>query len=89
MRILIILGLLYLIYRLTRSAYPYLKKGYREGMSKSGDSILDEMVKDPSCQVYLPKKEAITEKIGNQWYFFCSEDCLKNYKEKLKRGESL
>lgn len=84
MRLLIILALIYLVYRLTKTVYPQMKKGYREGMSKSDGSVLDEMVKDPSCQVYLPKKQAIAEKIGNEWYFFCSEECRRKYKEKVK-----
>jgi YHS domain-containing protein len=85
MRILIILALIYIIYLLTRSAYPHLKKGYQEGMGKSDSTVLDEMVKDPNCQIYLPKKQAIAEKMNNEWYYFCSEECRRKWKEKVKR----
>lgn len=86
MRLIIILVLIYLIYRLMRNVYPQVKKGYREGMAKSDTTVLDEMVKDPVCQVYLPKKQAISEKMGNEWYFFCSEECRKKYKEKNRES---
>jgi YHS domain-containing protein len=84
MRVIVILILLYLIYRLTKSFYPHMKRGFKEGMGKTDSSILDEMVKDPSCQVYLPKKQAISEKIGSEWHYFCSEECRKKYKEQVK-----
>jgi len=85
LRNLIILILIYLIYRIVRSLlYPPFKKGYRKGMGKTSSSITDEMVKDPCCQVYLPKREALSEKIGNEWYFFCGEECCRKYKEKTK-----
>jgi len=83
-KLIIVLILIYLAYRLTKSVYPQVKKGYREGMAKSDETILDEMVKDPVCQVYLPRKQAISEKMGNERYFFCSEECRRKYKENVK-----
>ena len=47
--------------------------------------ITDELVKDPVCGVYVPKKEAIVYGRGGRLYYFCCEKCLKEFK-KQKRG---
>ncbi len=44
--------------------------------------ITDELVKDPVCGVYVPKKEAIVYGRGGKLYYFCCEKCLKEFKKK-------
>ena len=88
LRQLVFILLIYVAYRLIKSMfYPSLKKGYKEGMGKPRSSMPDEMVKDPNCQIYLPKKEALPEEIGGVWHYFCSEECVRKYREKIgKQG---
>ncbi|OGW12962.1 MAG: hypothetical protein A3G93_08565 [Nitrospinae bacterium RIFCSPLOWO2_12_FULL_45_22] len=43
--------------------------------------IDDEMVKDPHCQVYIPKSSAIKRHIAGQEHYFCSPTCAEKFKE--------
>ncbi len=42
--------------------------------------ITDELVQDPVCKVYCPKKEAITYNWQGTTYYFCSKKCYKKFK---------
>jgi uncharacterized protein len=42
------------------------------------------MVKDETCDTYLPKDEAIRELYQGQEYFFCSETCRKKFLQSKK-----
>lgn len=44
-----------------------------------------DMVLDPVCQTYLPKERAIHESLGKEDYYFCSQECLKQFREKQKK----
>jgi YHS domain-containing protein len=85
-RFLIFALLCYILYRLIKSlALPSPRKS-GEPFSKPGESftqprkvITDEMVIDPHCRVYIPKREALTAKIGGETVYFCSEECKKKY----------
>ncbi|PIE71022.1 MAG: transcriptional regulator [Deltaproteobacteria bacterium] len=61
-----------------------LKKQIQQALSggsyrrTGGDAALkaaDEMVKDPVCNVYVPKREAIREQVNGKTYYFCSPEC--------------
>ena len=42
-------------------------------------AVAEEMVRDPVCQLYLPRAEAIRRKVQGREYFFCSPGCLDKY----------
>jgi uncharacterized protein len=42
-------------------------------------AVAEEMVRDPVCQLYLPRAEAIRRKVQGQEYFFCSPGCLDKF----------
>ncbi len=42
------------------------------------------MVKDETCDTYLPKDEAIRELYQGQEYYFCSDACRKKFLESKK-----
>ncbi len=42
------------------------------------------MVKDETCDTYLPKDEAIRELYQGQEYFFCSDACRKKFLQTKK-----
>jgi uncharacterized protein len=44
----------------------------------------EELVQDPYCQTYIPKRSALKKKIAGRLHYFCSHECLKNYVKKLK-----
>jgi len=80
---LLIFGLLaYLLYRVVRSL---LSPSLKSGRENSGGTI-DQMVQDPSCQTYIPLREAKRKVIAGQEYYFCSEECFKNFEKEIKTG---
>ena len=41
-----------------------------------------EMVKDPNCETYVPKTEALEKTVGEKQFYFCSEKCAEEYTQK-------
>jgi len=42
----------------------------------------EELVQDPYCQTYIPKRSALKKRIHGQDYYFCNRECLKKYLSK-------
>jgi YHS domain-containing protein len=42
------------------------------------------MVKDETCNTYLPREQAILEKAEGKDYYFCSQECRKKFLEQRK-----
>ena len=45
----------------------------------------EELVQDPYCQTYIPKRSAMKKKIGGRLYYFCNQECLKKYVKKITK----
>lgn len=45
----------------------------------------EELVQDPYCQTYIPKRSALRRRISGRDHYFCNRECLKKY---LKRDSS-
>ena len=58
-RLLVIVLLAFLLYRVLRSALRSISAPRREP-----DGIIDEMVQDPQCKTYVPKRDARRRIIG-------------------------
>ena len=43
----------------------------------------DVMMQDPVCKVYITAGSAVSERIGGQTYYFCSQDCAKSFKKEF------
>jgi len=79
MRHIILIILIILFYYLVKSFFSPPKASQKKGY---GETVIeDEMVKDPSCGVYIPKKEALEKKIKGQKYYFCSKECFEKFKQ--------
>lgn len=51
------------------------------------DGVIDDMVQDPVCGTYIPRKSAYgvrTSPDGKE-SFFCSRECIQTYDEKTSR----
>jgi len=81
--------LFYLIYRVLRSLFL-------PGMPSSGDDALgrpdrpsadeaEELVADPECGIYLPRKEALEAWVEGRTEFFCSAACRDRYIERNRK----
>jgi len=49
---------------------------------KEGADATKEMVKDPNCETYIPRPEAIAKTVRGTDYFFCSKKCAEEYSQK-------
>jgi len=70
--------LLFLIVR--ASVYAFL--GGLRGASRQGTrrrAGLDELVKDPVCETYIPRRKAIARGSGPATRYFCSAACADKY----------
>ena len=81
-RIILILGLLVVMYFLIRRAF---RKFNRRGEPERLAAGKDQMVQDPVCRVFVPRGVAVTEDIGGQTYYFCSQSCAHKFQEQLAR----
>jgi len=82
--ILLLVG--YLIYRFLRGVLTSSKQPKRTPPQE----IQDEMVQDPVCKVYLPKRQAkIINNTNGINYYFCSTRCREKFIQEAKdRGSA-
>jgi len=66
----------------------YLVKGIAAPKKRPGrGSEPEELVQDPHCQTYIPKKSALKRRIGGKLLYFCNQGCMENYvKKSVKKG---
>jgi len=75
-RFLLFILLLFFLYTILR----YLIKGvlvYRKILG--GESGPEELVQDPYCQTYIPRRTAVRKRIAGRMLYFCNQECLTNY----------
>ena len=80
MRLLIFAILAYLLYRIIRGVLGSSKE---IGKGRSG-GVIDEMVQDPQCKTYIPRRESLRKVIQGQEYFFCSNECADKFELERK-----
>lgn len=71
---------LYVLYRLLiggRKKRPVGNK--RQGAAPGELAAHDQLVEDPVCHIYIPKRQAIVLQDNDTVVFFCSEQCRKMY----------
>jgi uncharacterized protein len=79
MRQLLFLALIVaLAYLISRLVFPR-RHVPREADRQASTAVTEEMVRDPVCQVYIPRTEAIRRKIRGQEHFFCSPGCFDKF----------
>ena len=44
----------------------------------------EELVQDPYCQTYVPKRTALKKRVKGKHYYFCSKQCLIKFLEERK-----
>ncbi len=42
----------------------------------------EELIQDPHCQIYIPKRTAIKGRAAGKDYYFCSRKCLEGFRKK-------
>jgi uncharacterized protein len=79
MRQLLILVLIVALGYLISHLFFPKRRILRETKRQTPTDITEEMVRDPVCQVYVPRSEAIRRMIRGQEHFFCSPGCLDKF----------
>jgi len=54
-----------------------------EANGRRSEEIDDLMVKDPNCQTYIPRRDAVQAEQNGETYYFCSRECRDTYLMKL------
>jgi YHS domain-containing protein len=80
LRFLIFVILGYLLYRTLRGILTSRRVLKRD----QGGGVINEMVQDPFCKTYIPKKESLKRRIAGQEFFFCSNECADKFEEEEK-----
>ena len=79
MRQLVFLALIVaLAYVISRLVFPR-RHGPQQAGRRPSTATTEEMVRDPVCQVYIPRSGAIRREIRGQEQFFCSPGCLDKF----------
>ena len=81
MRLLIIIGVAYLAYRALKSWMLQNVSAKRTVNGKTTGEIDDVMIKDPFCQAYFPKRNAVHLKADDEDLYFCSKECRDRFIE--------
>lgn len=80
-RFLALAVLAFLLFLMIRaSVYAFL--GELRGANRPGSrprAGLDELVKDPVCETYIPRRKAIARGSGPATRYFCSAACADKY----------
>ena len=89
MRLFILLFLAYVIYRAVSKYFKAPKKRKEAEVMNTAPKVVDELIEDPMCNTYIPKREAYVINIDGEPYFFCSRACAHRFLEaqKSKEGE--
>lgn len=93
MRLILFLALLFLCYYTVKFLLSLLTSKRKEAdyhgrkvTNSTSDALVDELVKDPICGVYIPKKDAIVLKLKGKYYYFCSHSCKDAFLSSLKKS---
>jgi YHS domain-containing protein len=81
-KIIFLAVLAYILYRLVKGVFSPRSKIDRR---KPG-GVIDEMVQDPFCGTYIPRRESVRRVIEGQEHHFCSDACADKFA--LQRKES-
>ncbi|MCF8145413.1 MAG: YHS domain-containing protein [Deltaproteobacteria bacterium] len=80
MRFLILILLAYVAYRLVRRFLGPVQHPPDQHTEPSPEGgLIDEMVQDPYCKTYIPKRTAVRRVVAGREYFFCSEACADRF----------
>ncbi len=80
-RLLLFLLLLLLFYWIL---YYLIRDMILRRNKSSTESGPEELVQDPYCQTYVPKRTAVKKRIKGKDYYFCTKECLRKFLEEKK-----
>lgn len=81
LKIIILLVLFYLLYRLYLSGRKKRRLAEQEAERRRRAAIDDVLVQDPVCGAYVPSGRALRLSRAGREYHFCSEKCRHDFQE--------
>lgn len=84
MRLIILALLFYVLFRLVKGL---IRSGTGEVRGPSDGGVIDEMVQDPLCKTYIPRRDSVKRVIEGKTFFFCSDQCAARY-EREREGKA-
>ena len=84
LRLLIILVIIYLLYKMLKGILPSLKE--KSVLSNQPLDVMEDLVEDPNCHTYVPKSNAYETSINGKRIYFCSRKCFMQYKDNLENS---
>lgn len=83
-RLILVVLLLVVLYFLLRQMFRGFKTPIRDSREKPASQVQDEeqdqMIEDPVCHIFVPKRIAVVETIDGQEYYFCSQECAVRFR---------
>ena len=86
MRLLVLIGLLYLFYRVLKSWVLKDQSSQKAVFEKKTGEIDDVMVKDPYCEIYFAKRDGVHLNFKGNDVYFCSVECKDKFLENQTKG---
>jgi YHS domain-containing protein len=80
MRLLILVILLYLLYRVVKRFLGFGQKPLKSDQV----GAVDELVQDPQCKTYVSPRDAERRVIEGKEFLFCSEQCADEFEKEMK-----
>ena len=78
-KLLIMLCVGYLLYRSMKNWMFPGARSKKNVTNPAGRQIDDVMIKDPFCEAYFPRRDAVHLNLNGNDYYFCSKDCRDQY----------
>ena len=84
-RLFLTVFLLIVLYFLLRQMFRGFSNSAKDGQGHSTgnaqrDEEQDQMIEDPVCHTFIPKKIAVIEEMGGREYWFCSKECAVTFR---------
>ena len=79
-RLLLVFALLIILLFLVRRIIQGFQRTNLSGRDGSVDQ--DQMVEDPECHTFVPRRNAVVEEVKGQPYCFCSRECAKAFQNR-------
>ena len=82
-RIIILFVVGYLVYRALKSWMFPAAPTSKSVAGKAAGQVDDVMIKDPFCEAYFPKRNAVHLNLNGKDLYFCSVECKDKYLDTL------
>jgi len=88
LRLILVIAVFVVLYILVRRLVVGYKQGAEPDHYLEGLEGKDHMIQDPVCHTYVPRGDAVAERMGGQTYLFCSQKCAETFQKQLSGQQS-